>query len=96
MQKMKDDNPQRRRDDVALHKRDLDNIAINVKSRKLLKKLLMEKDLIDEYIVSIIPIILGDGKRLFLGGVDQIKLKSMGVKEFESGLVQLRYERNIK
>ncbi len=59
-------------------------------------KLLMEKDLIDEYIVSIIPIILGDGKRLFLGGVDQIKLKSMGVKEFESGLVQLRYERNIK
>ena len=29
-------------------------------------KLLMEKNLIDEYIVSIIPVILGNGKRLFI------------------------------
>ena len=56
-------------------------------------KLLMEKDLIDEYIVSVIPIILGDGKRLFLGGTDQIKLKAVSVKQFESGLVQLHYVR---
>ncbi len=42
MQKRKEENPQRRRDDVGLHKRELDNIAINVKSRKLLKKLLKE------------------------------------------------------
>ena len=54
-------------------------------------KLLMEKNLIDEYIVSVIPIILGDGKRLFKGGTPGINLKAMPSKQFESGLVQLHY-----
>lgn len=56
-------------------------------------QLLMEKNLIDEYIVSVIPIILGDGKRLFIGGTDTIKLKARPSKYFDTGLVQLRYER---
>lgn len=56
-------------------------------------KLLMEKNLIDEYIVSIIPIILGDGKRLYLGGTDSINLKAKPPKYFDSGLVQLHYSR---
>ncbi len=56
-------------------------------------KLLMAKNLIDEYIVSVIPIILGDGKRLFLGGINAINLKALPSKDFESGLVQLRYVR---
>lgn len=56
-------------------------------------KLLMEKNLIDEYIVSVIPIILGDGKRLFIGGTDRINLKFQSSKSFEKGLVQLRYSR---
>ncbi len=51
----------------------------------------MEKNLIDEYIVSIIPIILGDGKRLFLGGTDRIKLKAKSCRHYDSGLIQLRY-----
>lgn len=54
-------------------------------------KMLMEKNLIDEYIVSIIPIILGDGKRLFLGGTDRINLKARPVKYYDTGLVQLHY-----
>lgn len=56
-------------------------------------KLLMQKNLIDEYIISIIPIILGDGKRLFLGETPGIKLKASSVKKFETGLVQVRYQK---
>lgn len=54
-------------------------------------KLLMEKNLIDEYIISVVPIILGDGKRLFIGETPMINLKALPSKQFESGLVQLRY-----
>lgn len=54
-------------------------------------KLLMDKNLIDEYIISVIPTILGDGKRLFKGGIKPINLKVMPYKHFESGLVQLHY-----
>jgi dihydrofolate reductase len=56
-------------------------------------KLLMNRNLIDEYIVSIIPIILGDGKRLFIGESPTIKLNSISTKEFDSGLIQLHYEK---
>ena len=51
----------------------------------------MKKNLIDEYIVSIIPIILGDGKRLFLGETPRIKLKSQSSENYDTGLVQLHY-----
>ncbi len=55
-------------------------------------QLLMQQNLIDEYIVSVIPILLGDGKRLFLGEIDSnIKLKLKTSKQFDTGLVQLHY-----
>lgn len=54
-------------------------------------KLLMAQNLIDEYIISIIPIMLGDGKRLFLGETKMINLKLKSSKQFETGLVQLHY-----
>jgi dihydrofolate reductase len=56
-------------------------------------KLLMEKNLIDEYIVSIVPIILGGGKRLFPGNTPRIHLSAQPVKYFETGMVQLHYLR---
>jgi dihydrofolate reductase len=56
-------------------------------------KLLMEKDLIDEYIVSVIPTLLGDGKRLFMGGTPTISLEAIPPKFFDTGLVQLHYIR---
>ncbi len=59
-------------------------------------KLLMEKDLIDEYIIAVIPIVLGDGKRLFIGGTPQINLTLKGSKQYETGLVQLHYIRDEK
>ncbi len=54
-------------------------------------KLLMEKNLIDEYRVAIVPIILGEGKRLFLGGTPRIDLEALPSKQYVSGLVHLHY-----
>jgi dihydrofolate reductase len=54
---------------------------------------LLEKDLIDEFIVSIIPMLLGEGKRLFLGGVPGGDLERLQCQKYDSGLVQLHYAR---
>lgn len=57
-------------------------------------QLFMQEDLIDEYIVSIIPVILGQGKRLFLGHTFQRAISLMWEKKYDSGLVQLAYRRD--
>lgn len=54
-------------------------------------QLLMQQNLIDEYIISVIPVLLGEGKRLFLGQSPMIKLKALPSKNYASGLVQLHY-----
>ena len=47
---------------------------------------------IDEFIISVIPILLGDGTRLFRDGDrPQQKLELVSTKHFTSGLVQLQY-----
>lgn len=56
--------------------------------------LFMEHDLIDEYIISVIPAVLGQGKRLFLGKTQARAIRLTSVKEYETGLVQLRYIRD--
>lgn len=52
-----------------------------------------EKNLIDEYIISIIPIFLGKGIRLFKETDAENSLKLVKSEVFDSGLVQLKYER---
>ena len=54
---------------------------------------LMRADLIDEYILSVIPIFLGGGKRLFKDGRPEMSLSLVSVTNYESGLVQMSYER---
>ncbi|MEL7533135.1 MAG: dihydrofolate reductase family protein [Bacteroidota bacterium] len=56
-------------------------------------KLFMEHDLIDEYIISVIPAILGQGTRLFKGGSPALAIRFVSVQHYETGLVQLRYVR---
>jgi dihydrofolate reductase len=57
---------------------------------------LLEDDLIDVFYISIIPVLLGDGIPLFKSGRPEMKLKLIGSKEFEKGLVQLYYARQNK
>jgi dihydrofolate reductase len=53
---------------------------------------LMKNNLIDELIVSIIPVLLGDGIKLFNDGRPEKELCLVSSKQFESGLVQLHYK----
>jgi dihydrofolate reductase len=53
---------------------------------------LLRKSLIDEVIISVIPVILGDGIRLFQNGIPEKELKLISSKQFEKGLVQLHYK----
>jgi dihydrofolate reductase len=52
---------------------------------------LLENKLFDELTVSVIPVLLGDGIRLFGKSFPEQKLKLLSSKAFQSGLVQLHY-----
>jgi hypothetical protein len=41
--------------------------------------------------LSIVPVLLGSGVRLFDGGVGDVALEADGAESFASGLVPLRY-----
>ena len=54
---------------------------------------LLRINLIDELVISIVPILLGSGIRLFQDGRPEQRLKLLRSKEFVSGLVQMWYEK---
>ncbi|MGE4290460.1 MAG: dihydrofolate reductase family protein [Salinivirgaceae bacterium] len=54
---------------------------------------LLKQDLIDELIVSVIPVLLGQGTRLFNGGRPEQAIELVNTKAFDTGLVQLHYRR---
>lgn len=54
---------------------------------------LLKNDLIDELIISIIPVLVGNGIKLFKDGRPEHKLSLSSTKHFPSGLVQLHYIR---
>jgi dihydrofolate reductase len=55
---------------------------------------LLKKELIDEFIISIIPHLLGSGIRLFADDFPEQSLKLTDSKTFPSGLVQLWYQKS--
>lgn len=55
---------------------------------------LLKHGLIDELIISVIPILVGDGTRLFKDGRPEQTLELISTKQFEKGLVQLHYKRS--
>ena len=57
---------------------------------------LMQNNLVDEYIISVIPILLGDGIKLFQEGRPKQKIQLVSVDQFDKGLTQLHYKRAAK
>lgn len=51
-------------------------------------------DLIDEYIISVAPVLLGKGIRLFNGGFEQLDLRLTNMNQLD-GLVELTYVRRV-
>ncbi|MCT1578920.1 dihydrofolate reductase family protein [Oceanobacillus kimchii] len=54
----------------------------------------IEKDLIDEYIITVAPIILGEGIPLFKEASSVINLSLIGTQKFNQ-FIELHYERTI-
>lgn len=54
---------------------------------------LLKQDQIDEMIISYIPVLVGDGIRLFKDGRPEQRLELVSSRAFESGLVQMHYRR---
>lgn len=53
---------------------------------------LLRLELIDELIISVIPVLLGKGIKLFKPDEPEQRLEFLSVRHFESGLVQLHYK----
>lgn len=54
---------------------------------------LLKLNLIDEFIISIIPILVGNGTKLFKDDRPEQKLELVSVKSFDKGLTQIHYKR---
>jgi dihydrofolate reductase len=57
---------------------------------EIVNELLKEK-LIDQIYLSIVPILLGDGVRLFKDGLPEQNLRLINSQQFETGLIQIQY-----
>jgi len=55
-----------------------------------LVQLLAQHDLVDEYFLSVAPLVLGAGKRLFPEG-QQVRLQLVDSKAYQTGMLQLCY-----
>lgn len=57
---------------------------------------LLKNYLIDELIISIVPVLLGNGIKLFKEGRPEQLLELVSAKTFDTGLTQLHYKRTTK
>jgi dihydrofolate reductase len=56
-----------------------------------LVRALMRRGLVDEYVLAVHPIVLGAGKLLFAEGDESAKLRLIGTRTREPGVVILTY-----
>ncbi len=55
----------------------------------------LKDNLIDEFIITVIPTVLGEGISLFGKGIEEHQLQLENTKKFDSGVVQLFYKLEI-
>jgi dihydrofolate reductase len=89
------------RDDVVFLSEEVDQAMEKIKAQGYRRVWLLgggelvcsflQHGLIDEYIISIIPVLLGGGIPLFPPTSPQQKLKLLSSRQYDSGLVQVRY-----
>jgi dihydrofolate reductase len=77
---------------VSRLKADLDHDLGILGSGELIRSL-MRHDLIDEYLLTIHPLVLGQGRRLFGDDGDYAELRLIDTKPTTTGVVIARYER---
>lgn len=56
---------------------------------------LLKEDIIDEMTISIVPILLGNGVRLFQDNRSEQNLEFISSKSFDMGLIQLHYKQKL-
>ncbi|HAF27894.1 MAG TPA: dihydrofolate reductase [Bacteroidales bacterium] len=54
---------------------------------------LLKNDLIDEFVISVIPVLVGNGTKLFKDNRPEQELELVSLKSFETGLIQIHYKR---
>lgn len=89
---------------LIFYNKDLEELVISLKEKEggnifvdggaEIVNTLMSRGLFDEYIISIIPVMLGSGIRLFHDGRPEENVSLVTAVHFESGLVQLHYRKN--
>lgn len=52
---------------------------------------MLQEDLVDELIVSVVPVMVGEGVRLFKEGIPERQWKHLSTRSFDTGLVQSHY-----
>ena len=56
----------------------------------------LREGVVDALTLSVLPIVLGEGRSLFGGGIPEQRWKRKEVRSFQSGVVQLQYERTTQ
>jgi dihydrofolate reductase len=94
--------PRPGKDKLSFYTGDLKKLVLRLKNEQgknifidggaeIVNELLKQK-LIDEFIISVIPILIGNGTRLFKDGRPRQTLKLVGVRQFDTGLLQVHYK----
>lgn len=78
-------------EDVKEFVKKLESNTFLVGGADLIKEFL-KNNLIDEFIITIIPIVLGEGIPLFAKDCGKHKIKLLNIKSYDSGVVQLHYQ----
>jgi dihydrofolate reductase len=75
---------------VAKLKKDMEKDLVIMGSGELIRSLLAS-DLIDEYVLLIHPLVLGEGRRLFAEGVPSTSLELVSTKTTDKGVIVATY-----